>query len=179
MFKSKRLKYRELSPTDFDLFCELYTNDNVMRYAFLDTINTTNETKIEFRKTLSYNGDASKGTQYVAELAENDVPIGIVDYDVIVKLEKGGIFEIGYFIKPEYWSQGFGFEMSSSIIDFLFINFNIHKIMATCNYKNNASVRIMQKLGMTNEGVNRRARFKNNIWDDELIYSILREEWKK
>jgi ribosomal-protein-alanine N-acetyltransferase len=109
----------------------------------------------------------------------NNVDIGIVDYDVIMKNNSGGIFELGYFIKPEYWGHGFGTEMSEAFIDFLFQNYNIHKIVASCNSNNQSSEHVMKKLGMTYEGRLRKVRFKNGMWVDETKYGLLREEWVK
>lgn len=176
---SQRLKYRELNADDFHLFSCLYSDENVMRYAYKDSFKTTEDAKEEFEKILNHQKDSTKGTHYVATLIEDETPVGIVDYDVVLKHEAGGIYEIGYFLKPQYWKHGYGFEMSQALIEFLFSNFNIHKIVATCNYRNEGSEKIMKKLGMQMEGQSRKSRFKNLTWDDELIYSILREEWEK
>lgn len=177
MFESTRLVYRTLNEADFDLFYELNSDEEVMKYAYLDRL-STREDAIEIFSNLLLNQNAhDKGTQYVASLKIANIPIGIVDYDVVLNHWNGGIFEIGYFIKPKYWGQGFGTEMGNALIDYLFTNFNIHKVIASCNTKNNKSERIMEKLGMNKEGMLKRVRYKNGHWDDEMIYALLKEEW--
>jgi ribosomal-protein-alanine N-acetyltransferase len=147
-----------------------------MRYTYLDALTSLEEAKKAFERVLRIQEDDDQGTQYVASLGNNE-DIGIVDYDVIMKNHEGGIFELGYFIMPEYWGLGFGTEMSQAFIDFLFENYNVHKIVASCNSNNVSSEHIMIKLGMTYEGKLRKVRLKNGIWDDETKYGLLREEW--
>ena len=177
MFKSMRLVYRLLDETDFDLFYELNSDEEVMKYAYLDKLSSREDAIESFRNILLNQNAHDKGTQYVASLEVTNVPIGIVDYDVVLNHFNGGIFEIGYFIKPLYWGQGFGTEMGKALIDYLFNNFNIHKVIASCNFNNRKSESIMVKLGMTKEGVFKRVRYKDGRWDDEIKYGLLKEEW--
>lgn len=177
MFESKRLVYRKLDETDFDLFHALYSDEAVMRYAYLDRYVSLEESKKCFSDVLLCQDDPNAGTQYAVMLKGTNIAIGIVDYMVDTQHEKGGIFEIGYFIKPEYWGQGFGTEMGNAIIDYIFNNFNIHKVIASCNGHNRNSENIMLKLGMTKEGIFRKVRYKNGQWDDEFKYGLLKEDW--
>lgn len=118
-----------------------------------------------------------KGVQYVASIKNTDIDIGLVDYEVILNHQHGGICEIGYFLKSEYWAQGFGTEMARSLINYLFTNSNIHKVIASCNSNNQVSENIMMELGMNKEGLYKKVRFKNNRWEDEIRYGLLKEEW--
>lgn len=177
MFQSKRLTYRKLGDKDFQTFYELYSNKEVMKYTYFDAFLSLEEAKNAFQEVLVKQDDESQGTQYIVTLTNNE-DIGIVDYDVIIKNFEGGIFELGYFIKPQYWGYGFGTEMSETFIGFLFENHNIHKIVASCNSNNSSSEHIMKKLGMTYEGSLRKVRLKNGVWEDETKYGLLREEWE-
>lgn len=177
MFESNRLIYRKLNHNDFKLFYELYSDVNVMKYAYLDRIESQEEANQVFSKILLSQDNQNEGTQYVVIIKNTNIAIGIVDYEVILNHENGGIYEVGYFIKPEYWGQGFGTEMASSLIDYLFVNSNIHKVVASCNFNNKVSENIMIKLGMKKEGVFKKVRFKNNRWEDEIKYGLLKEEW--
>jgi Acetyltransferases, including N-acetylases of ribosomal proteins len=177
MFESNRLNYRELNENDFVLFYDLYSNKEVMKFAYLDRFGSQEDGLEAFGNILLDQKDNNEGTQYVASLKESNDPIGIVDYDVILHHEKGGIYEIGYFMKPDYWGKGFGTEMGKALIDYLFNNFNIHKVTASCNFNNKNSEGIMIKLGMTKEGIFKKVRYKDNRWDDEIKYGLLKEEW--
>ncbi len=152
-------------------------NPEVMRYAYLDRLETEEEAGEAFQETLKLQQE-EQGDQFVAVLMSNDMAIAIVDYEVLIKREQGGVCEIGYFIKPEYWGLGYGAEMGRAMINELFLNHDFHKVVASCNANNHSSENIMKKLGMQKEGVLRKIRFKNGRWEDEIKYGLLREEWK-
>lgn len=177
MFESKRLVYRTMDETDFDLFYELYSDEKVMKYAYLDRVSSLDVANKFFKNILLDQTTQDKGTQYVAILKDANVSIGLVDYDVILNHEKGGIFEIGYFIKPKFWGQGFGTESGKALINYVFNRFNIHKVVASCNANNKKSESVMINLGMTKEGLLRQVRYKDNHWVDEIKYGLLKEEW--
>lgn len=177
MFESKRLVYKALEDADFDLFYELNSNEEVMKYAYLDRICSREEAFEAYKNILVSQQDFEKGTRYVARIKTSNMPIGIVDYDVVLHHANGGIFEIGYFLLPRFWGQGFAAEMGTAIIDYLFHNFPIHKVTASANAKNKKSESVMVKLGMTKEGELKKARYKDGQWDDEVKYGLLKEEW--
>ena len=177
MFESDRLNYRKLEDSDFDLFYELYSDIRVMEYAYLDRIETREEAHRIFNNILTSQNHQRIGVQYVAIHKNTEIEIGLVDYESILNHESGGIYEIGYFIKPKYWAQGYGTEMAGALIKYLFANSNIHKVIASCNSNNHVSENIMIKLGMKKEGYFRKVRFKNNRWEDEIRYGLLKKEW--
>jgi len=176
MKPSERLTYRKLDRQDYELYRELYTDDEVMQYAYLDAFQTEEATKKAFEHILLLQEDVNEGTQFVATLSDG-IPIGIVDYEVNLAHRAGHIYEIGYFIKPTFWGQGYGSEMGKAMVNYLFESFPAIKLVASCNGLNRKSEAIMKKLGMTREGIFRNARFKAGKWEDEIKYGILKEEW--
>ena len=177
MFESTRLVYRTLNEADFDLFYELNSDEEVMKYTYLDRLSSREDAMKAFQDILLDQRNPEKGTQYVVSLKGTNIPIGFVDYEVVLNHAQGGIFEIGYFMKKRYWGQGFGTEMGRAFIDYLFGNFPIHKVIASVNSKNSKSEGVIVKLGMTKEGVFKKVRYKDGRWDDELNYGLLKEEW--
>ncbi|MCB9419227.1 MAG: GNAT family N-acetyltransferase [Ardenticatenaceae bacterium] len=51
-------------------------------------------------------------------------------------------------VLPESWGNGYAPEMGRALIDALFTQFNLRRIVATTEYNNTASQRVMEKLGM-------------------------------
>lgn len=179
MFDSQRLTFRLMSENNFDFFYQLFSNKDVMKYTYDDCFESIREARALFGDMLAQQPDRTKGTEYIAALKDGNTAIGIVDYEVIKLNQTGGIFEIGYFILPEYWGCGYATEMGRALINYLFENYNIHKITASCNANNHSSESIMKKLGLEFEGVFKKVRYKDETWVDELRYGLLREEWEK
>lgn len=179
MLKSTRLTYKLLTDDDFNLFFDLYSNEDVMHYAYAPRLENHEDAITKFREILDNQTDSRKGKMYVASISENNIPIGIVDYELYMLNEHGGVAEIGYFLLPDYWGQGYGGEMAQALIDNMFNETAIHRICASAQVENVASERIMRKLSMECEGVHRHARYKDGEWYDEIKYAILRQEWLK
>jgi len=85
--------------------------------------------------------------------------------------------EIGYALARRYWGQGLTTEAVRAVLRHGFANLGLNRIEARCLVENLASERVMQKAGMTFEGIMR----EREICKGELIslklYAILRREW--
>ena len=81
--------------------------------------------------------------------------------------------EIGYSLHPEFWGIGLATEAARLLIDFGFNELHLHRIYATCDPRNIASYKVMEKLGLTYEGRMRENLLIKDGWRDSLLYSIL------
>ena len=85
--------------------------------------------------------------------------------------------EIGWCIGRPWWGQGIMPEAGAAVFAYLFDEVGINRICARHDVRNPKSGRVMQKLGMTFEGVLRQAGRSNAGLLDEAVYSILRSEY--
>ena len=60
-----------------------------------------------------------------------------------------------------------------------FGSLGLHRIQARHLTRTPASGRVMQKLGMQPEGVNRDAMRKNDRFEDLAVYGLLVDEWER
>jgi RimJ/RimL family protein N-acetyltransferase len=86
--------------------------------------------------------------------------------------------ELGYWIAEYEWGNGYATESSRALIDYAFSTLGLHRIQARHFTRNPSSGRVMQKLGMRFEGINREAFRKGNSFEDTALYSILENEWR-
>jgi ribosomal-protein-alanine N-acetyltransferase len=92
---------------------------------------------------------------------------------------RGPHFIIGYKLLPSERNKGYGTEAVQVIVDYLFLSKNSVRIQAETNPRNMASQRVLEKAGFKREGLIRRSVFIRGKWEDGLLYSIIREEWKE
>ncbi len=86
--------------------------------------------------------------------------------------------EIGYSIARSRWGQGLATEVATAIIQQAFtVHRDLQRIRAMADSRNVASLRVLQKLGMTREGVLRRNRVVRGAGIDEVWFGVLRDEW--
>lgn len=67
--------------------------------------------------------------------------------DLFWELEKDGLCWIGYTLDPHYWHQGYAYEAISSWLNYLHFVFHIQTFMAYILKENQASIRLIYKLG--------------------------------
>ncbi len=86
--------------------------------------------------------------------------------------------ELGYWIALDRWNQGYATESNQRLVDFGFEVLGLHRIEARHFLRNPASGRVMQKLGMRPEGVERDWAVKGDGYESLAVYSILETEWR-
>ncbi|TLN20207.1 GNAT family N-acetyltransferase, partial [bacterium] len=84
---------------------------------------------------------------------------------------------IGLTLARPYHGQGYGFEASTRLLDYLFFELKMRRVHADCDALNHASYRLLEKLGLRRE-----AHFVESIWfkgnlASEYWYAILDREW--
>ncbi len=177
--ESERLSYREFTRNDFELFYSVFSNEEVMKYAFNDQCRNEEELLPYFHEVLANNQrlEDRKAYEFAVYLRSEHRFIGFADIEIHNKNVMGGCGEVGYFLLPDFWRKGYATEMVNALLEFCFRHLGLHRVSARCNGNNISSENIMKKTGMVKEGEFRKVRFKNNGWDNEKHYSILKEEW--
>jgi len=176
---TQRVNYRLFEKADFDLFYAVFSDKEIMRYAWIDEILSREKMMAFFEDFLSVGHMPNKNNSYAfaAFSREDGRFAGFADIQLHSHNENGGCGEIGYFLMQEFWGKGYATEFAGAMTDFGFESLKLHKVCARCNANNLKSENIMKKLGMTKEGELRKVRYKGGSWDDEKYYGILREEW--
>jgi RimJ/RimL family protein N-acetyltransferase len=81
--------------------------------------------------------------------------------------------DIGYVLARDCWGKGLATEATRAVVEFGFTSLNLHRIYATCDARNKASARVLEKAGMKREGRLRESAFLRGRWRDSLVYAIL------
>jgi RimJ/RimL family protein N-acetyltransferase len=81
--------------------------------------------------------------------------------------------EIGYWVGPEYHGNGYATESAAELVRFAFDTLHLQRVTARHFGSNPASGRVLQKIGMMNEGTQRRHFRKWGEFEDIVLYGIL------
>jgi RimJ/RimL family protein N-acetyltransferase len=84
---------------------------------------------------------------------------------------------VGIFLGKKYWDRGYGTDAFSTLIDFCFSEMNLHRIYLYVFQFNQRAIHTYEKIGFKVDGTLRENVFKNGKYQDELVMSILRNEW--
>ncbi len=85
--------------------------------------------------------------------------------------------EIGYWLAEPLWNKGIITKAVKTFCDYLFTNYNFNHLTASIYEGNDASIRVVQKVGFVLEGVLRKNVFKENRFLDQYVYGLLKEDF--
>jgi RimJ/RimL family protein N-acetyltransferase len=85
--------------------------------------------------------------------------------------------ELGYWIGAHTWGQGFATEAAYAIVSFGFAELDLNRVQARHFVRNQASGRVLQKVGMRLEGVHRQMYRRWDRFEDVAVYGVLAREW--
>ena len=80
--------------------------------------------------------------------------------------------ELGYWLGEEFWGKGYITHAVQQMLDYAFKNFDIVRIFAKPFGTNIGSQKVLEKAGFTLEATLYKTIFKNNVFEDELIYAF-------
>jgi len=102
--------------------------------------------------------------------------VGAINLHAIT--DKAEHVELGYSLGSKWWGMGIMTEAVGAVIRFAFEELNANKVNAAYDTENPASGRVMQKNGMTQEGLLREHKMhKDGTRGDLAWYAILKSEW--
>ena len=86
--------------------------------------------------------------------------------------------ELGYWIGVPFWRHGYATEASRATLRYGFEQLQLNRIFAHYFKGNDASGRVLKKIGMHHEGCLRQHVLKSGKFIDLELYAILREQWE-
>jgi len=87
-----------------------------------------------------------------------------------------GIAELGYWIGADHWNRGYATEAGRAVLTYAFGPLGLRRVHAFHFSRNAASGRVLEKLGMTREGLWRKHIMKWGVPEDLVGWGILAEE---
>ena len=93
--------------------------------------------------------------------------------------ERGYHASLGYDLLREHRGKGVMSEALTAIISYGFEIMKLHRIQVMIDPRNEASIRLVERLGFTREGVLREDQYFRGQFQDDVVYSILSREWTR
>ena len=169
---TERLILRKPRMDDAPVIFETYAQDpEVTRYLVWKPHQNIQETE-QFLRACGQLWRTGKDFAYAITLKENDSLIGMFGlHPMKFKIE------VGYALAHPYWGKGYMTEVLRTVIDWGLAQPDIFRVQAFCDVENLGSARVMEKAGMTREGLLRRYILHPNISSeprDVYLYAIVK-----
>jgi ribosomal-protein-alanine N-acetyltransferase len=178
---SKRVMLRPLIAQDFEAFSEVrIRNANwLTKWEPLVPRNTTdpahNRESFANRCTVR-DRDRQLGSSYTFGMFVNGSLAGEVNLNNVVR----GALQcatIGYWIDEARAGNGYTAEAVVLISKFAFEQLKLHRVEICIIPRNANSRRVMEKIGLREEGLAERFLEINGVWEDHVRYGFTHEEW--
>ena len=178
---SERLKLTPFDIADSDIAIELFTDPRVTQHAF--DVREAQEILDDMHIHVRRGGNGCIGVWCVSAAATGEklgtlalLPMPIeddeTDWELVVPGEMPDAdIEIGYYIKPSAWGNGYATEASRRLLRFVFEDSPLDEVVATFDDNNHASRNVLVKAGFSDRG--RRRCYGS----DGADFRITREEW--
>lgn len=96
------------------------------------------------------------------------------------QLEPGfGSAEWGFAIGSPFWGSGVFVEGAKAVIDFSFGIVGVHRLEARSIASNGRGNAALRKVGALQEGILRRSFQRNGRYFDQILWSILKDDWRQ
>lgn len=145
-------------------------DERVSRYVLWNAPRTPDDTR-RFLRGILYQNRAGEGLSFVVvENALNRVigTSGFVRLD-----EDNALGEVGYSFARDVWGRGYAAEALAAVMAYGFDALGLHRVEGVCDVRNGASARVMEKCGMTREGMLRGRVMNKGEFADVWMYAAV------
>jgi RimJ/RimL family protein N-acetyltransferase len=172
-----RLLLRPFTPEDLEDVWAYQRQPVVARYLAWEA-RDRRQSEESVEQMVKESGLAKEGDCLTLAVVLPDVGrvVGQVELVWLSKENRQG--ELGYVFNPQYQGKGLATEAALEILRLGFDELDLHRIIGRCAAQNNASAKLLERLGMRRE-----AHFIGNAifkggWREEFVYAMLQHEWK-
>ena len=109
---------------------------------------------------------------------ENDEIVGLISLVSINYLNQSAELHIMIGDKANQ-GKGIGSFAVGQILNHAFMNMHLQRVELTVLASNLRAQRLYEKCGFVKEGIKRKARFKSGIFEDMLMFAVLKDEYKE
>lgn len=175
--ETARLTLRPLEDGDLNDLVEFYSRPEVVQFLYWE-VRSLAETKqaLDQKKLITRLTEEGAGLVLAVVLKATGKVIGEVTLFWRSQEHRQG--EVGYIFNPDYQGYGYATEAATVMLALGFDELKLHRIYGSCDARNVASYKLMERLGMRREAYFVHNEIFKGEWGDELIYAILEDEWR-
>ena len=169
---TKRLTLRPFTRADVEAFTAYRNDPAVARYQ---SWNGCNRTEAETIVRASQRHKPGAWFQIAIALNEEGTLLG--DCALYLHTPDARQATIGITLARANQGHGFATEALTCLLDHLFRQMQVHRVVADTDPANLSSWSLLERLGMRREGHLHQSLLFKGQWADEYVYGTLAEEW--
>jgi len=176
VLKTKRLVLRQVTIKDAPWYFEHFNTKEIVEGQDHGGPRDLSEARAELKLYFVDVFRLKRGIRWGMTVKGCDKLIGSVGFYKWIQPERYQA-EMGYDLNPAFWGEGIMTEALSAIIQYGFDQMGLHRIEVLISHQNKRSQTLIRRLGFEREGVLRDHYFVEGRFSDDVIFSLLKEEW--
>ncbi|WP_163322017.1 GNAT family N-acetyltransferase [Draconibacterium mangrovi] len=173
--ETERLSLIEIEAKDLEKLHRLHSIPEVDEFNTLGIPESIKDTEQFLRQQLEAKSKTPRSSyMWKVVLKETEDFIGVAGFSLSNNRFKLG--EIYYKLDPVYWGNGYATELAKRLVLLGFNTFGLHKVEAGVATENIKSVKVLEKIGMTREGLRRKILPIRGEWKDNFHYAIVEDD---
>ncbi|MCM3757157.1 GNAT family N-acetyltransferase [Sporosarcina aquimarina] len=173
ILETERIRLREIKKEDANRIFSYFSSDEVTRYYGQDSFQ-----KIEDAENLielfHKNYSEKRGIRWGIECKLTNELIGTIGFHLWSPRHKRA--EIGYELHPDQWGNGYAQEVVAEVLSYGFTVMELTRIGAVVFIENDASNKLLLKLGFEREGILKSYMYQDGVAHDTYIYSLIKSK---
>ena len=173
VLEGRHVILRALRTSDASALCAFLTAPEVARF-----ITQPPATVDGFERFIAQTSHVRSGKYvcFAVTLKGNDTAIGMFQ---IREIEPHfSTAEWGFALGSQFWGTGVFEEAANLVLEFAFQKLGVHRLEARAAVRNGRGGRALQKVGAVQEGVLRRSFFRDGQYLDQVLYTIIDDDWR-
>lgn len=172
--KAERLVIRNFKASDIDDVYQIYEDEETCKYLLHDAWDETNK-EVNFNNLL-IKSDLDNDRAVNLAVSFNDKVIGV--FHAWYTGMKQTI-EVGFSFSKDFSGKGYATETLLVMLEYIFNNYEVHRIQAVCDDRNIASEKLCLKVGMRKEAHFIKDYWNKDEWTSSYVFGILKEEQRE
>jgi RimJ/RimL family protein N-acetyltransferase len=173
--RTARLRLRPVTRADSDDLFALHSNDYVLRYWDAPPWRDRDRAD-RFIAVCRQMAEEGSGARLAIESRSDGRFIGWCSLTRWNPDHRSA--SMGYCLGQAAWGHGYATEAARALLQWAFDTLDLNRVQAETDTRNEASVRVLEKLGFVREGTLREDCVVNGEVSDSWVYGLLRREWR-
>lgn len=177
--RARRVVLRRFRPSDAEAFARYRSDPEVARYQGWDAPYAL-EHAARFAAAMAAGRPDTPGEWFQVAVALRDTEDDLIgDCAFSPRADEPRTVEIGFTFAPAHQGHGYAREAVTALLGYLFERLGKHRVTASCDPRNARSRRLLEVVGMREEGHLVESTWCGGEWADDLLFAVLSREWPR
>jgi RimJ/RimL family protein N-acetyltransferase len=176
IWQGKKVRLRAIEPEDWPIFSAWNLDTETARLCYSIPFPSSQERDRRWAADQAAKEAQNDAFDFAIENLQRDL-VGVINTHTCNP--RNGTFGYGLAVRREHWRKGYASEAILLVLRYFFLELRYQKVNVGVYAYNEASIRLHERLGFTQEGRLRRMTYTNGRYFDDILFGMTVEEFSE